>query len=381
MEPDGAPLLALARRGAGRVVGAALPPGSAELAPLWAELVLGLLPQEGKRSGCGWTSRRSLRGSVGSLPGVPWRRGCSGVGSGTCWGSSCRTRSLPRGPWPRVLATPGARGRCASSDPALRSPSPSLLLELWDGDALATRLPAPLPLPPDLVRPPWPALTSVPARSVPVQDPDGSAPGLLTGAGLGLLALAGLARPGGRRRAPLSSPATRPVDESSGAARVPSWPGHPGHPHERYAHLAAPHCPAPSLRPLVLRAAPPQASQPSFAPGAEPTWIQPSASLQRQLEAQAARLTYAHGLEEKYELIRWFVGTGEVAYPTLFQLVEAGPTDEARALALSCLASTADPRLLGAIAQPSSPARTARPCGSSAPVATWCWGTGPGPGS
>ena len=90
-----------------------------------------------------------------------------------------------------------------------------------------------------------------------------------------------------------------------------------------------------------------QASQPSFAPGAEPTWIQPSASLQRQLEAQAARLTYAHGLEEKYELIRWFVGTGEVAYPTLFQLVEAGPTDEARALALSCLASTADPRLLG----------------------------------
>ena len=94
-----------------------------------------------------------------------------------------------------------------------------------------------------------------------------------------------------------------------------------------------------------------QASQPSFEPGAEPTWIQPSASLQRQLEAQAARLTYAHGLEEKYELIRWFIGTGEVAYPTLLDLVEAGPTDEARALALSCLASTADPRLLGPLRQ------------------------------
>ena len=50
-----------------------------------------------------------------------------------------------------------------------------------------------------------------------------------------------------------------------------------------------------------------QASQPSFAPGAEPTWIQPSASLQRQLEAQAARLTYAHGLEEKYEHFRQFL--------------------------------------------------------------------------
>jgi hypothetical protein len=94
-----------------------------------------------------------------------------------------------------------------------------------------------------------------------------------------------------------------------------------------------------------------QASQPSWQPDADPEWIQPSPSLQRQLEAQAARLSFAHSLEEKYELIRWFATTGEVAYPTLLRLAESGPNEEAQANALSCLASTADPRLLGPLAQ------------------------------
>ena len=212
VEPDGAPLLAMARRGAGRVVGAALPPGSAQLAPLWAELVLGLLPQEGEAEQVWLDLSQEPPRVRGILAGRPLEARLLQRGGRDLLGFQLPDEVVAAWPVaPRAGDPGGPREVRLPPDPALRSPSPSLLLELWDGDALATRLPAPLPLPPDLVRPPWPALTSVPARSVPVQDPDGSAPGLLTGAGLGLLALAGLARPGGRRRAPLKpgNPARR----------------------------------------------------------------------------------------------------------------------------------------------------------------------------
>lgn len=77
----------------------------------------------------------------------------------------------------------------------------------------------------------------------------------------------------------------------------------------------------------------------------EARWIQPSADLERQLHDRAVRLGYTHHTEEKYSLVSWFAAQGEVAYPTLLEVVEKG-TPEAAELALSALASSNDPRLL-----------------------------------
>jgi hypothetical protein len=73
-------------------------------------------------------------------------------------------------------------------------------------------------------------------------------------------------------------------------------------------------------------------------------WLEPSPSLQIQIDEQADRLPWTHGVE-RIELIRWFATVGEPAYPKLLELA-ADPRPDVAGSALAALGSTNDSRLV-----------------------------------
>ena len=73
-------------------------------------------------------------------------------------------------------------------------------------------------------------------------------------------------------------------------------------------------------------------------------WLEPSPTLRADIEAQAARLPFTHN-SERVELVRWFAGVGEPAYPWLFELAQDEREGVASA-AISALGSTGDQRLI-----------------------------------
>ena len=88
-------------------------------------------------------------------------------------------------------------------------------------------------------------------------------------------------------------------------------------------------------------------------------WLEPSPTLRKDIEQQVQRLPYTHGAE-RVELIQWFAGVGEPAYPWLLELLE----DErrpVRSAAISALGSTSDPRLVPEIVAASWPSQDEDP--------------------
>lgn len=73
-------------------------------------------------------------------------------------------------------------------------------------------------------------------------------------------------------------------------------------------------------------------------------WLQPSPTLEQQLEDEAERLPWTHGLE-RIEQIRWFASVGEPAYDILLDLVNSEEEHVASA-ALAALGATGDRRLV-----------------------------------
>jgi len=73
-------------------------------------------------------------------------------------------------------------------------------------------------------------------------------------------------------------------------------------------------------------------------------WLRPSAVLQTQIDENAERLPWTHGIE-RLELLRWFVGLGEPGYETLLGLAE-DPRPDVAGSALAALGSTRDQRLV-----------------------------------
>jgi hypothetical protein len=76
----------------------------------------------------------------------------------------------------------------------------------------------------------------------------------------------------------------------------------------------------------------------------ETRWLAPSPALRQRIEDQAKRLPWTHGVE-RIELIRWFAGIGEPAYPTLLQMV-LDPRRDVAGSALAALGATRDSRLV-----------------------------------
>ncbi len=73
-------------------------------------------------------------------------------------------------------------------------------------------------------------------------------------------------------------------------------------------------------------------------------WLPPSPILRQQLDDEAERLPWLHGVE-LLEAIRWFASVGEPAYPTLLRLA-IDPRDEVASSALAALGATGDQRLV-----------------------------------
>lgn len=73
-------------------------------------------------------------------------------------------------------------------------------------------------------------------------------------------------------------------------------------------------------------------------------WLVPSPLLAQQLEDEARRLPWTHGIEH-LEQIRWFASVGEPAYPTLLELA-ADEREHVAAAALAALGATHDRRLV-----------------------------------
>jgi hypothetical protein len=76
----------------------------------------------------------------------------------------------------------------------------------------------------------------------------------------------------------------------------------------------------------------------------EPRWLEASPALHQRIEDQAKRLPWTHGAE-RIELIRWFAGIGEPAYPTLLAMV-LDPRKDVAGSALAALGATHDSRLV-----------------------------------
>jgi hypothetical protein len=74
-------------------------------------------------------------------------------------------------------------------------------------------------------------------------------------------------------------------------------------------------------------------------------WLEPSSHLAKQIEDQAQRLPWIHGVEERITLIQWFASVGEPAYPTLLELV-LDPRPDVAGAALASLGATRDQRLV-----------------------------------
>jgi hypothetical protein len=73
-------------------------------------------------------------------------------------------------------------------------------------------------------------------------------------------------------------------------------------------------------------------------------WLDPSPALKAQIEDKAKRLPWTHGLE-RVDMIQWFAGVGEPAYPTLLTLARDPRADVAGA-AFAALGATRDSRLV-----------------------------------
>ena len=75
------------------------------------------------------------------------------------------------------------------------------------------------------------------------------------------------------------------------------------------------------------------------------TWLEPSPLLREQIDQQAKRLPWVHGVEERVGIIQWFASVGEPAYPTLLELV-VDPRPDVAGAALAALGATRDERLV-----------------------------------
>jgi HEAT repeat protein len=73
-------------------------------------------------------------------------------------------------------------------------------------------------------------------------------------------------------------------------------------------------------------------------------WLEPSPALRQQIDAEAKRLPWTHGME-RVELIHWFSRVGEPAYPTLLGMV-LDPRKDVACAALAALGATRDARLV-----------------------------------
>ena len=77
----------------------------------------------------------------------------------------------------------------------------------------------------------------------------------------------------------------------------------------------------------------------------ETEWLQPSEHLAQQIDNQAKRLPWVHGVQERINLIQWFASVGEPAYPTLLDLA-VDPRPDVAGAALAALGATRDERLV-----------------------------------
>jgi len=73
-------------------------------------------------------------------------------------------------------------------------------------------------------------------------------------------------------------------------------------------------------------------------------WLKPTPRLRLQIEDEAKRLPWTHGIE-RVELIQWFAKVGEPAYPTLLAMV-LDPRKDVAGAALAALGATRDTRLV-----------------------------------
>lgn len=73
-------------------------------------------------------------------------------------------------------------------------------------------------------------------------------------------------------------------------------------------------------------------------------WLEPSPNLRNQIEDEAKRLPWTHGME-RVEAIHWFARVGEPAYPTLLAMV-LDPRKDVAGAALAALGATGDSRLV-----------------------------------
>ena len=73
-------------------------------------------------------------------------------------------------------------------------------------------------------------------------------------------------------------------------------------------------------------------------------WLEPSPALRAQIEDEAKRLPWTHGME-RIESIHWFASVGEPAYPTLLAMV-LDPRSDVAGAALAALGATKDSRLV-----------------------------------
>jgi HEAT repeat protein len=73
-------------------------------------------------------------------------------------------------------------------------------------------------------------------------------------------------------------------------------------------------------------------------------WLVPTPALRQQIEDEARRLPWTHGME-RLEQIQWFAHVGEPAYPTLLAMV-SDPRKDVAGSALAALGATKDSRLV-----------------------------------
>ncbi len=95
---------------------------------------------------------------------------------------------------------------------------------------------------------------------------------------------------------------------------------------------------------LVLNTACVSSMQSPRTTSGEDGWLEPSPALRGQIEDEAKRLPWTHGME-RIETIHWFASVGEPAYPTLLAMV-LDPRADVAGAALAALGATKDSRLV-----------------------------------